>query len=78
MSKFKPEKFYISREGRTSMCWISRGVENRIMERDYRKMLFEVSKRGDVHIFFKDKEIHLTKEQFQQISELWKTLIIWQ
>ena len=84
MSKFKPAKFYIAKDGTTSTCFMNENVllathpEMRIMERDHRRMLFEISKRGDVYIFFGDNEIHLTKEQFQQISGLRKNLIIWE
>ena len=84
MNKFIPQKYYIARDGNTVSCRMNPNAliaNNRIMkdiERDHRRMLFEISKRGDVYVFFKDEKIHLTREQFQQICGLWRNLAIWE
>lgn len=71
-------RIYIKQDSSTKPCNFI-GGETRIggigdMLRDSRMLLVEITPRRDINLIFKEEKIKLTKEQFQQILGLWKSL----
>jgi len=83
MKRYQSFLIYVHRDGRTApsnisntrnLATITTNWVLRDIIRDKRKLLLEVSPRGDVYLTFKKNHIKLTKEQVQQICGLWKNL----
>lgn len=80
MKRFEPIKIYILQNGKTEPYpgkdsaspaqyhWLANII------RDKRKLLCELSRRGDVYLSFKEKHFKLSSKQIQMICGLRKNL----